>query len=131
MSLERLLVIIDQADKLKCPSLHLFMNLYNETKGSCGFILSGVEALSHRVLRGVRAQKVGYDELYSRLGRKFITFSEYRASQVDVSKICKANGISDKSLWEQCYTSCGGDLRRVKRFVDVKIRVAAQQKQQK
>lgn len=114
--LEKPLVIIDQADKLKDPSLDLFMDFYNELDGHCGFLLSGVPALEKRILKGVQKDKIGYCELYSRIGRKFIPLK--KVSATDVEAICMANGIDDADLIDAIWIQCDGDLRRVKREVE-------------
>lgn len=114
-SLEKPLLIIDQVDKLKDPSLDLFMDFYNEFDGHCGFVLSGVPALKKRIEKGVRFDKIGYRELYSRVGRKFIQLDPVTLK--DVKSICIANGLDDEEQISFIYNTCEGDLRRVKREV--------------
>jgi DNA transposition AAA+ family ATPase len=75
-TLHKPLIIVDQADKLKDPQLDLFMDFYNDLEGHCAFILSGVPALQKRILKGVQRDKIGYRELYSRVGRKFISLPD-------------------------------------------------------
>lgn len=114
--LHKPLIIIDQADKLKDPQLDLFMDFYNDLEGHCAFILSGVPALEKRILRGVQRDKVGYREMYSRLGRKFISLD--KTSLTDVANVCIANGCTDSDFHVQIYNQCEGDIRRVKRMVE-------------
>lgn len=115
--LERPLVIIDQADKLKDPQLDLFMDFYNELPNHCGFVLSGVKSLQKRVLRGVQRDKVGYLELFSRIGSKF--YSEISAlSLADVQAICRANGVQDEEFQTEVYNISLGDIRTVRRQVE-------------
>jgi DNA transposition AAA+ family ATPase len=111
-SLDKPLVIIDQIDKLKDSQMDLFMDFYNDLEGTCGFILSGVPALNKRIINGVHKDKIGYRELYSRIGRKFIALNKVTMS--DVAAICTANGISDEHEIERIYASADGDFRRVK-----------------
>lgn len=114
--MDKPLIIIDQADKLKDPSLDLFMDFYNELDGHCGFLLSGVPALQKRILKGVQKDKIGYCELWSRIGRKFVALKKVSAS--DVEAICIANGIEDMDIIDSIWIQCEGDLRRVKREVE-------------
>lgn len=114
--LEMPLIIIDQTDKLKDPSLDLFMDFYNDLDGHCGFVLSGVPAFKKRVERGCRADKIGYRELKSRIGRKFISLDPI--SFEDVKNICCANGVTQEGLIREIFNTCEGDLRRVKRSID-------------
>lgn len=115
-SLDRPLVIIDQADKLSDSQLDLFMDFYNQTEGYCGFVLSGVPALSKRIDRGVQRDRIGYKETFSRLGSKFITLK--RTTLEDVAAVCKANGIDDEDTIIHIFTESDGDMRRVRRSVE-------------
>ena len=114
--LDKPLVIIDQMDKLKDPSMDLFIDFYNDFVGHCGFVLSGVQAFERRMKRGVKNKKSGYEEIWSRIGKKFIPLEI--VSLKDVSAICTANGVDDVELIEHIYKNCEGDLRRVKRDVE-------------
>ena len=113
--LEQPLIIIDQFDKLKENTFDLFMDFYNELYGHCGFVISGVKALEKRILMGVQRNKIGYEEIWSRMDRKFIKL--YATTREDVKLIFEANGVSDKLAITESYNSCGGDLRRVKKDV--------------
>ncbi len=115
-SMNKALVIIDQIDKLKDSQLDLFMDFYNELDGHCGFMLSGVPAFEKRVRRGCQLNKIGYRELYSRVGKKFIHLRA--TTEADVAKICKANGIDDEQFVNEIFNTCEGDLRRVRRSID-------------
>jgi len=115
-SLENPTLTLDQFDKLKDPQLDLFMDLYNDLNGKCGFIISGVKALEKRILKGVHKDKVGYAEFYSRIGKKFIELDPI--SYNDVQLICEANGVAEPEEIEFIYQNCEDDLRRVRRDID-------------
>ncbi|MGY0427026.1 MAG: hypothetical protein ACWIPI_09415 [Polaribacter sp.] len=119
------LLIIDQFDKLKDPQLDLFMDFYNDLSGHCGFVVSGVEALEKRIIKGVNREKIGYAELYSRIGKKFIKLAPIM--EADVQQICIVNGIDDVDDMSFIYHNSEGDLRRVRRDID-KIKLKANQK---
>jgi DNA transposition AAA+ family ATPase len=121
------LVIIDQFDKLKDPQVDLFMDFYNDLNGHCGFVLSGVKALEKRLLKGVNYDKIGYAEIYSRIGRKFIKLDPI--SYADVQAICLANGVNNEDDVHYIYHNCENDLRRVKRDVEIKLRLQRSAKQ--
>ena len=114
--LEKPLVIFDQMDKLKDSQFDLFMDFYNELDGHCGFVLSGVPALKKRIERGCQLDKIGYREIRSRIGGKFIAFPEI--TEQDVRAVCQANGLEDQDHINEIYNTCEGDLRRVKREVE-------------
>ncbi|MEZ7494476.1 AAA family ATPase [Leeuwenhoekiella aequorea] len=109
------LLILDQADKLKDPQLDLFMEFYNDHEGHLGIILSGVEALRKRIDRGVQHQKVGYDELFSRVGRRHISLNPI--SKADVAAVCNANGVDNEEDITYIFDTFGGDFRRVRREI--------------
>ncbi len=114
--LDKPIVIIDQMDKLKDPSMDLFIDFYNDFDGHCGFVLSGVPAFERRMKRGVKNQKSGYFEIWSRIGKKFIPLKA--VSLKDVTAICNANGVTDVEMIDEIFKNCEGDLRRVKRDVE-------------
>lgn len=114
--MERPVVLFDQFDKLKDPQLDLFMDFYNSLEGHCGFVLSGVPALKKRILRGVQNNKIGYAELYSRIGRKFIALDALTLK--DVTAICTENGVTDSEVIQHIYADCDDDLRRVRRSIE-------------
>lgn len=114
--LEKPLVIIDQMDKLKDGSMDFFIDFYNDLSGHCGFVLSGVPALEKRIKRGVKSDRSGYFELWSRIGRKFLKLKPLVLK--DVKAICEANGLTDEDKIENIFDGCEGDLRRVKKDVE-------------
>ena len=114
--LETPLIILDQFDKLKDNTFDLFMDFYNELYGNCAFVISGVKALEKRIKRGVQNKKIGYEEIWSRMNRKFITL--FSVSHEDVRAIFNANGVTDEDAISESYNSCEGDLRRVRQDVE-------------
>lgn len=115
-SINHPLIIIDQFDKLKDPQVDLFMDFYNDLNGHCGFCLSGVNHFEIRIEKGVNRNKIGYAELFSRIGKKFIKLDHITYN--DVALICKANGVKDEDEIVFIYENCEDDLRRVRRDID-------------
>lgn len=93
MSLERPVLLIDEADKLKPGAKRVLIPIYNRTENRLGLIMSGTENLEKEMKAGVRLQKKGYDELDSRLGRKYIHLRG--ASEKEVYEVCTANGVTN------------------------------------
>lgn len=89
-------LIVDEADKLKDSALRWFIHLFNECEDEMSLILAGTPHLEHRIKRGVKLKKLGFDELDSRFGRAFITL--IGATSDCAKKICIANGITDEKL---------------------------------
>ncbi len=118
--METPLIIIDEADKLNDKVLTFFITLYNSLEDHCGIILMATNYLEKLVENGLRQNKKGYKEIFSRIGRKFIKLED--TSTDDVVSICVANGITDKPTIKKIIEDCDGDLRRVKRKVHAALK---------
>lgn len=112
---EQPLVVLDEADKLSDQVLYFFISIYNNLEDHCGIILCATQFLEKRIKKGLRTRRKGYEEIYSRLGRKFVALQVVNAE--DVAAVCVANGISDARTIERISDECEYDLRRVKRAV--------------
>lgn len=108
-------LFLDEADKLNDQILYFFISLYNDLEDNCGMVLIATDHLEKRIKRGVRLNKKGYKEIYSRLGRRFLNIDA--ASSMEIAAICKLNGIEDKEAIKEVISECDYDLRRVKRMV--------------
>lgn len=109
------LVILDEADKLTDQVLYFFISLYNQLEDHCGIILCATNYLEKRIKKGLRTKRKGYEEIYSRMGRKFVTLQVINGE--DIAAVCVANGIKDTKKINQIIEDCECDLRRVKRAV--------------
>lgn len=109
------LLVLDEADKLSDQVLHFFITLYNQLEDHVGILLCATQFLQKRIERGVRNDRKGYKEIYSRVGRKFIPMPVVCAG--DIESVCIANGVTDKDDIEDIIEGCDFDLRRVKRLV--------------
>jgi DNA transposition AAA+ family ATPase len=112
---DRPLVILDEADKLTDQVLYFFITLYNQLEDECGMILLATNHLEKRLRRGLKLNKKGYSEIWSRVGRKCIELKGVGAA--DIVAVCDVNGINDKHMIDQVITDSEGDLRRVRRKV--------------
>jgi DNA transposition AAA+ family ATPase len=117
LNMENPLFILDEADKLPDNVLIFFITLYNKLEDNAGLVMSATDHLVKRIERGVKYNKKGYNEIYSRIGRKFIELKSLRAK--DVELVCLANKIDDKHVIASIVQESEGDLRRVKRAVHV------------
>ncbi len=109
------LLVLDEADKLSDQVLHFFITLYNQLEDHVGILLCATQFLQKRIERGVRNDRKGYKEIYSRVGRKFIPMPVVCAG--DIESVCVANGVTDRDDIEDIIEGCDFDLRRVKRLV--------------
>ena len=109
------LILLDEADKLSDQVLYFFITLYNQLEDRVGIVLCATDHLAKRIRRGLKLNKKGYKEIYSRIGRKFIELSGPGSS--DIASICIANGIIEKSKIKDIVERSECDLRRVKRLI--------------
>lgn len=114
------LIILDEADKLPDQVLYFFITLYNQLEDNCGIILIATDYLEKRILRGVALKKKGYNEIYSRIGRRFIALPGNTYD--DQAGICQANGLTDPQSLEKIIESSESDLRRIKKLTRANIK---------
>ena len=109
------LLVFDEADKLTEPVFHYFISLYNKLEEKCGVVFLSTDYIVKRISNGLKYQKPGYKEFFSRIGRKFFTLEP--TDQNDVYIICTANGLTSRQdidvVMKEAAT-CDYDLRRVK-----------------
>ncbi|MEZ5017377.1 MAG: AAA family ATPase [Flavipsychrobacter sp.] len=114
-------LFIDEADKLSDQVLSFFITFSNELEDKCAIVLLGTNFLEKRIDKGVKLNRRGYKEIYSRIGRRFIEIAITPAQlKEDIKAICIANGISDALTITEITNKCDGDFRRVKKLVHAK-----------
>ncbi len=114
------LLIMDEIDKLPDPVLKFFITFYNELNGMCGFVWLSTNNIEKRMRKGLATNRNGYQELYSRIGSKFIHLTG--ANSKEIAQICRANGVTDPEDVNAIINECNGDLRRVERnFLKAKM----------
>lgn len=109
------LIIFDEFDKLNDNVWFFFITLYNELENKCGIVLLSTDYIRFRIEKGLRLNKRGYNEFWSRLGRRCIKLEPI--AYEDIKAVCEANGISNSSAIEDIARDSEGDLRRVARRI--------------
>lgn len=112
------LIIFDEGDKLTDNILYYFITFYNRLSDKAGIVFLSTNYMQKRMDNGLIRNHKGYQELSSRIGRKF--YEAEVPSANDVSAICRANGIDDDKLIASVVkdaSGCDFDLRRVERKV--------------
>ncbi|KAA6343115.1 hypothetical protein EZS27_009181 [termite gut metagenome] len=94
IQMESPLLVFDEGDKLNDNVFHYFINIYNRLEDKCGIVFMSTDYIKHRMQTGLRYNKKGYNELHSRIGRKFFELKE--VSRKDVFDICRANGLENE-----------------------------------
>lgn len=109
------LIIFDEFDKLNDNVWFFFITLYNELEDKCGMVLLSTDYIRLRIEKGLRLNKRGYNEFWSRLGRRCVRLEPI--AYEDIKAVCEANGISNSSEIEDIAKDSEGDLRRVARRI--------------
>ena len=112
---EQPLLIFDEFDKLGDNVWSFFITLYNRLEEQCGIVLLSTDYIEKRMRMGLKYQRKGYPEIFSRLGSRFVGLD--RAEYEDVKAVCEANGVTDEAVIEDIARSAEGDLRRVRQLV--------------
>lgn len=109
------LIIFDEFDKLNDNVWFFFITLYNELEDKCGMVLLSTDYIRLRIEKGLRLNKRGYNEFWSRLGRRCVRLEPI--AYEDIKAVCEANGITGGSEIEDIAKDSDGDLRRVARRI--------------
>ena len=121
------LLLVDEADKLPERVFHYFIDLYNRLEDKCGIVFLSTSYIKRRMTMGLRYNKCGYNEIHSRIGRKFYELEP--TAPHDVYAVCMANGVTDKSRISEVVKDAEAyefDLRRVKKSIHRAKLIAAQ-----
>lgn len=118
IQMEAPLLLFDEADKLPERVFHYFIDLYNRLEDKCGIVFLSTSYIKRRMTMGLRYNKCGYNEIHSRIGRKFYELEP--TAPHDVYAVCMANGVTDKSRISEVVKDAEAydfDLRRVKKNI--------------
>lgn len=91
------LIILDEAGDLHYEAFLEIKALWNATEQACGYYMMGADGLRQKIARAIDNKKVGYTELFSRFGRKYINClpqnneDRLKMLQATASMIIKAN----------------------------------------
>jgi DNA transposition AAA+ family ATPase len=93
--LEDPLLIFDEGDKLRDVIIAYFITIYNRIHKVAGVIFLSTNYMEKRMEDGLRYNRAGYQELWSRLGRKFYVVDSNTTN--DVQHICIENGLEQRA----------------------------------
>ena len=99
-TLEKPLIILDEAGDLHYEAWLEIKALWNATEGACGWYMMGADGLKAKIQRSIDCKKVGYTEIFSRFGKRYgkvIAEGEEGRQTVKTTAamIAKANGSQD------------------------------------
>lgn len=69
--LDKPLIILDEAGDLAYNAFLDLKELWNATEGMCGWYMMGADGLMAYIKRGIKNQRVGFREIFSRYGNKY------------------------------------------------------------
>jgi Cdc6-like AAA superfamily ATPase len=108
-------IILDEIDKLSDNVLIFFITLYNELNSLCGFVMQSTNNMQKRMLKGLKQNRTGFQEVFSRIGSRFIELKG--TTPEEVRELCIANGIEQEEDIRTIINEYQGDLRRVERNI--------------
>lgn len=114
------LLIFDEGDKLTDLVFHYFITIYNQLKDKVGIVFLSTSYIKKRMESGLNHNKRGYQEINSRIGRKFYELSPNTSS--DVYAVCVGNGIKSQEALDTIVKDAAlycNDLRRVAKKIKV------------
>ncbi len=118
VTLDHPLLIFDEADKLADSVMYYFISIYNALEDRCGIVFLSTAYIKRRIRNGVMKDKKGYDEIESRICRRYVDLTPVSAEEIE--QICIVNGLTVRGAIGNVQAEareCGNDLRRVKRSV--------------
>ena len=117
-SMERPLVVLDEAGDLQYEAFLELKALWNATEMCCGWYMMGADGLRAKIDRMVECQKVGYAEIFSRYGGKYSKVTPDQAEDRKAFLLEQARVVATVNASEgmdicQIVRKSGGGLRRV------------------
>lgn len=116
-SIDRPLVILDEAGDLKMEAFLELKALWNATERACGWYMMGADGLKARIERQRALKKVGYAEIFRRYGSRFQKISPDGGEELErfrreqFALVAKANKMNDV---QKLYAKSAGSLERAR-----------------
>ena len=116
-SMTKPLVILDEFGDLSYPAFLEVKALWNSTEYRCGWYMMGADGLQKKLERQKELKKVGYAEIFSRLGSRYQRITPVNEEERkrfllhEITKIIKVNKSRFTPI--QMYAKTLGSLRRV------------------
>lgn len=116
------LIILDEAGDLDYPAFLEIKALWNATENKCGWFMMGADGLKFKIDRNRNLQKVGFTEIFSRMGNRYQRITPLAEAEriaflkQEVAAITIANNsrYNPREMWLRTH----GSLRRV--YIEIK-----------
>ncbi len=117
-SIDRPLVILDEAGDLQYEAFLELKALWNATERCCAWYMMGADGLKEKIRRSIECRKVGYTEMLSRYGDRYCKVTPDEAKDRDAFLKEQARVVAKVNAPEgadvaQIVRKSGGGLRRV------------------
>lgn len=117
-SVERPLVVLDEAGDLVYEAFLELKALWNATEMCCGWYMMGADGLAAKINRNVESKKVGYAEIFSRYGGKYSRVTpdqedDRKAFLMEQARVVASVNAPDGADIGQMVRKSGGGLRRI------------------
>jgi len=117
-SIEKPLVILDEAGDLQYEAFLELKALWNATERCCGWYMMGADGLKAKITRNVEGQKVGYAEMLSRFGDRYSRVTPDDGKEREKFLMGQARVVAEANAPAGCdigmiVRKSGGGLRRV------------------
>jgi hypothetical protein len=127
---DRPLIILDEFGDLRYPTYLEFKALWNATDKHCGWYAMGADGLATKINRHITYKKVGFAEIFSRLGNKYqritpVNDKEFAAFQKkQITQIGLANGCDDV---QRLHAKTNMSLRRIPIQISLERKLKAEE----
>jgi hypothetical protein len=110
-TLEKPLIILDEAGDLQYDAFLELKGIWNGTDGVCGWYMMGADGLRKKIQKGLSAQKVGYAEIFSRFSDEFIKLvpngkADRQAYYTELIGAVATANVEDKSKIKLLVNKC-------------------------
>lgn len=110
-TLEKPLIILDEAGDLDYTAFLELKGIWNGTDGVCGWYMMGADGLRNKIDKGINAKKVGFAEIFSRFSDEFIKLvpngkDDRTAYRSELIRIVASANLNDQSKIKALVNKC-------------------------
>lgn len=128
-TLEKPLIILDEAGDLEYTAFLELKGIWNGTDGACGWYMMGADGLRDKIDRGIKNKKVGFAEIFSRFSDEFIKLvpngkADRQAFYSELIEAVATANLKDTSKIKQLINKCIGKETTL-RYLETLIKIGA------
>ncbi|MCV9934514.1 ATP-binding protein [Flavobacterium sp. LS1R47] len=128
-TLEKPLIILDEAGDLEYTAFLELKGIWNGTDGVCGWYMMGADGLRDKIDRGIKNKKVGFAEIFSRFSDEFIKLvpngkSDRQAFYTELIGAVASANLVDKSKIKPLINKCINKETTL-RYLETLIKIGA------